>query len=161
MFKSIKKSFKYLVIVIGILLLVPTSLYLLIQIPDIQTFIVKRITAHYSDRIKSTISVGRFEYTFFNKLILENVLIKDQNNDTLLFSGKITAGIRRMDFRNNKIRFGRIEFSEPYVALITDTIGLMNLNWYLGILSSSDTTSTRKHSNISIDQAELINARSA
>ncbi|NMC39343.1 MAG: hypothetical protein GYA41_13570 [Bacteroidales bacterium] len=159
MLKSIKKSFKYLTIFIGIILLVPTSLYLLIQIPDIQTFIVKRITAHYSDQIKSTITVGRFEYAFFNKLILENVLIKDQNNDTLIYSEKITAGIRRLDFRNTNIRFGRIEVIRPHVALITDTTGLMNLNWYLDMLVSPDTTSSDKQSNVSIEQAELRGAQ--
>lgn len=159
MLKSIKKSFKYIVILAGIIMLVPTSTYLLLQIPEVQTYIVKRITAHFSDQIKSTITVGRFEYAFFNKLILENVLIKDKNLDTLLYSGKVTAGIRKLDFRNSNIRFGRVRFDRPLVALITDTTGLMNLNWYLDMLASSDTSSAGKKSRISIDQAELNDAR--
>ncbi len=158
MLKSIKKSFKYLAILTGIIMLVPTSFYLLLQVPEVQTFIVKRITAHFSDQIKSTISVGRFEYAFFNKLILENVLIKDRNNDTLLYSGKVSAGIRKLDLRNNNIRFGKVRFDRPMVALITDTTGLMNLNWYLDMLASSDTSSAGKHSIVHIDQAELNDA---
>jgi hypothetical protein len=151
MFKSIKKSIKYLIILIGIILLVPSFFYLVIQIPDVQTFIVNRITAHFSDQIKSTIVVGRFEYSFFNKLILNDVLIKDQNNDTLIYSQRINAGIRRLDFRKNNIRLGKVDITRPYVSLITDTTGLMNLAWYLNMLSDNDSTGQKSKTFFSID----------
>ncbi len=151
MLKSIKKSFKYFIILIGIILLVPTFLYLLIQIPDIQTFIVKRITAHYSDQIKSTITVGRFEYVFFNRLALDEVLIKDQNKDTLIYTKRIVAGLRWLDLRKKTIRFGKIELIKPTFALITDTSGLMNINWYLNMLGTKDTVSDNQRTSIAID----------
>lgn len=159
MFKSIKKSFKYFIIFIGIVFLVPSFFYLIIRIPDVQTFIVNRITAHFSGQIKSTVAVGRFEYSFFNKLVLSDVLIKDQNNDTLIYSRKINAGIRRLDFRNNVFKLGRVEVSGPSVALITDTSGLMNLTWYLRMLSSGDTTGKKKSTFFSVDHIILNDGR--
>ena len=42
-------------------------------------------------------TLGRIEYSFFNKLSINDLLIKDQNNDTLIYSQKISAGINRLD----------------------------------------------------------------
>ncbi len=87
MLKSIKKSFKYLMILIGIIILVPTFFSLIFRIPEVQTFMIKRIAGHFSEKIKSTITVGRVEYSFFNKIVIYDLLIKDQNLDTTdLFS---------------------------------------------------------------------------
>ena len=98
MLKSIKKSFKYLMILIGIILLVPTFGSLILRIPDVQTFMVKRIMSHFSEKIQSTMTVGRIEYTFFNKIMINDLLIKDQNNDTLIYSQKISAGYKQTRF---------------------------------------------------------------
>ncbi len=88
MLKSIKKSLKYLAILIGIILLVPTSFSLVLRIPEVQTLIVKRITGYISEKLNSTVSVGRVEYSFFNKLVLDEVLIMDQHSDTLMYIRK-------------------------------------------------------------------------
>ena len=90
-------------ILVGILFLVPTLASIVLRIPEVQTYMVNRITGHFSERIKSTISVGRVEYTFFNKLVLSDLLIKDQNSDTLLWSSQ--------DFRRHfKARYSRKEY---------------------------------------------------
>jgi hypothetical protein len=159
MLKSIKKSFKYLMILIGIIILVPTFFSLIFRIPDVQTFIIKRIAGHFSEQIKSTVMVGRIEYSFFNKLEINDLLIKDQNNDTLIYSQKISAGILRLDFRNKVIKLGHVEIAEPTVALITDTSGVMNLKWYLDMLGNSDNKGKKSNSNISINQITIKNGR--
>lgn len=140
MLKIIKKSFKYLAILIGIIFVIPTFMSLLILIPEVQTFIVKRITDHLSNEIKATITVGQFDYKFFNKLSLSDLLIKDQNNDTLIYSSRIEAGIRKINFRDKSFKLGKISLNRPYVALITDSAGHSNLKWYLQLLKGSDTT---------------------
>ena len=159
MLKSIKKSLKYLAIPIGIVLLVITSFSLILRIPEVQTFIVKRITSHISGRMKSTITVGSVEYSFFNKIILNDLLIKDQHNDTLIYSHKITAGIFRLDFSKKIVRFSRIELVEPTVALITDSSGVMNLTWYLNMLRSSESTEKKSSSIFAINKVTVREGR--
>lgn len=159
MLNRIKESFKYLTIVIGIILLVPTFFYLIIRIPEVQTIIVKRITSHFSNEIKSTISVGRIEYAFFNKLIIDDLLIKDRNNDTLIYSKKVKAGLRKLDLKNNVIRLGHVELYKPTVAIVTDTTGLMNLNWYLGMLAGQGTGEKKNNSVFSVSQVSLKDTR--
>ena len=159
MLKSIKKSFKYLMILVGIILLVPTFGSFIIRIPEVQTFMLKRIMSHFSENIHSTMTLGRIEYTFFNKISINDLLIKDQNNDTLIYSQKITAGINRIDFSGKIVKLGHIELVEPLIALITDTSGMMNLKWYLDLLGSSEDTIRKSDNKFSVNQITIQNGR--
>jgi len=159
MLKSIKKSFKYFIIALGIIIMFPTLVAIVLQIPQVQTLMVKRITSHFSEQIKSTISVGKFEYRFFNRLVLNDILIKDKNDDTLAFVHKLSAGIKYIDLKKKSFTIGKIDLLNPVVGLITDSTGEMNLAWYLNMMRNpSDTTDTLK-STIKINEIDISNAR--
>jgi hypothetical protein len=159
MINKIKRSLKYFIIVFGVIIMLPTVLYLLLQISEVQTFMVKRITNHFSNEIKSTISIGSIEYKFFNKLSINDMIIKDKNNDTLLYSRKLQVSIRRMDFKNKSFRLGKVSLINPVIAFITDSTGLMNLTWYLDLIRNPADTGNHAGSRISVDQIDIINAR--
>ena len=159
MLKNIKKSLKYFIIVLGVIILLPTVLYLLLQTAKVQTFLIKRITNHFSSEIKSTISFGSIEYKFFNSLSINDVIIKDQNNDTLIYSNQITVGIRSIDIRNKSFRLGKVSIIKPVIALITDSAGIMNLTRYLNLIKAPSDTTNKAGSRIAIDQIEISNAR--
>jgi len=159
MIKHIKRSIKYFIIVLGVIIMLPTVLYLLLKTPAVQTFMVKRITNYFSTEIKSTISVGSVEYKFFNKLFIHDIIIKDQNNDTLIYSKEITVGIKTIDFKNKSFRLGRVSLVRPVIALITDSSGMMNLTWYLNLIKSPSDTTRKTGSHIAVDQIDISNAR--
>ena len=139
--------------------MLPTVFYLALQISDVQTFVIKRITNQLSQNFKSTISVGKIKYKFFNSLIISDLLIKDQNNDTLLYSPGVTTGIKRLDFRNMSFRLGRVTLIKPVVKFITDSTGMMNLTWYLNKIKNPQDTTTKAGSQFSIDQIDISDAR--
>jgi len=161
MAKSIKKSFKYFIIGAGILITVAMMLSFIVRIPQIQTFIVKRITSHLSEKIKSSISVGSIDYRFFNRLNIKDILIKDKNYDTLLYSHDVTVGIGHIDTKGKLIQINRITLTDPVIALITDSAGEMNLIWYLNMLNSKNDTIQKKKSAVKIKELEVINGRFA
>ena len=159
MLKNIKKSIKYFIIVLGVFIMLPTVLYLLLQTSSVQTFLVKRITSHFSNQIKSTISIGSIEYRFFNKLSISDLLIKDRNNDTLIYSWKVMLGIKRLDFKKKSFRLGRVSLIKPVIAFITDSSGMMNLTWYLNLLKNPSDTIKKTGSRFSVDQIDINDAR--
>ena len=159
MLKNIKKSLKYFIIVFGVIILLPTVLYLLLQTAEVQTFLVKRITNHFSAQFKSTISVGSIEFKFFNKLSINDLLIKDQNSDTLIYSKEIIAGLKWIDFKNKSFRLGRVSLIKPVFALITDSTGMMNLSWYINLLKNPSNTVKKPGMRLNIDQIDINNAR--
>jgi hypothetical protein len=159
MVKIIKKSIKYFIIVAGIIIMPPTLLYLVLQVPEVQTLIVQRITSHFSDELKSSITVSKVEFKFFNRLVVSDILIKDKNNDTLIYSQRITAGIRGVDFKSKSFRLGRVSIVKPEVAIITDSSGVTNLSWYLDLLKTPSDTTRKSGGKISIDQIDISHAK--
>jgi len=159
MFKIIKKSLKYFIIIIGVIIILPTVLYLVLQISEVQTFLVKRITNHFSNEIKSTISMNRIEYKFFNKLFINDILIKDKNNDTLIYSQEATVEFRRIDFKNKSFRLGKVILIKPVISFITDTSGMMNLTWYMDLLKNPADSAKKTKSKFVIDQIDISDAR--
>lgn len=159
MLNHIRRSVKYFIIFFGVIILLPTVLYLLLQTSEVQTFLVKRITSHFSDQIKSTISIGSIEYKFFNKLSINDVIIKDQNSDTLLYAKTINANIRHIDFKNKSFRLGKVSLKNPVFALITDTTGIMNLTWYLNLIKSPSDTAKKGGGIFAIDEIDISGAR--
>lgn len=161
MIRHIKRSVKYLIIFLGVIVMLPTVLYLILQTAEVQTFLVKRITGHFSEEIKSTISVGSIRYKFFNRLDIKDLLIKDQNNDTLIYSKQLTAGIRDINIRNKTFRLGKVSLMRPVFALITDSSGQNNLTWYLNLLKSKPDTTKSVSAHVGIDQVEITDGRFA
>jgi hypothetical protein len=159
MVKIIKKSIKYFIIIIGILIMIPTIFYLILQIPEVQTYLVKRITSHFSNEIKSTISIGSIKYTFFNRLSVNDLLIRDKHNDTLIYAQNVTAGLRKLDIKKSAFKFGKLVLTKPVIALITDSSGQMNLTWYLEMLKNPADTTKKTKPYFSVNQIDISNAR--
>jgi hypothetical protein len=159
MAKNIKKSIKYFIIIIGVLIMIPAVLYPLLQISAIQTYLVNRITSHISKGLNSSITIGKIDYRFFNKLALYDILIKDQHNDTLLYTSEIVAGIRRFDIEKNIIKLGKVSIIKPVIGLITDSAGVMNLDYILKQLSNPEDTTKAKPLTLMADEIDLNDAR--
>ncbi len=139
--------------------MVPTVLYIVLQISVVQTYLVNRISSHFSIKFKSTLSVGTIDYKFFNRLAINDVLIKDRNNDTLIYSEKVTVGLKRFNVRKRSFRLGRVTVIKPVVSFITDSTGVMNLTWYLDQFRNPSDTAKKAKSTFSIDQIDISDGR--
>lgn len=160
MAKNIKKYVKYLAFTAGFIIVLLVILGSLINIPAFQTMLVNRYAKYLSEEFKTSISVGRVEFRFFNRVKLEDLLIKDMNNDTLLFVGTTNVNIKNIDQEKNSFSFSKISLDDPYVAILTDTTGITNINWYLDIIKGKkDTLKAKKQTYISINQADINKGR--
>ncbi len=161
MFKNIKKSVKYFIIFIGIIITLPTMAYFILRVPMVQTIIIRRITSHISEELRSSITIGKVNYHFFNRLYLNDLLIRDQNKDTLFYSQKVTAAIRKLDFRKKTFKLGRVIIDSPVVSFTADSSGKLNINWYIEKLTVKKDTLKKANPLISINQIDINNGRFA
>ncbi len=159
MVKSIKKSFKYLIIFLGIIIALPMVMAFILRMPAIQTRLVRRITDHISEEFQSTISVGKVEFQFFNKLNLNDILVKDMNEDTLLYVRRLNAVIRKFDMKEKMIILGKVAAENPYLALITDSAGVLNLEWYLDKMRVTGDTLKKEKNRIYVNQVRIDSGR--
>ena len=93
--------------------------YLVFQTSVVQTFVTRQLTRYLSEKLHTHIQVRKVDIAFFNKVILEDVLIEDQQADTLLFVGKLVASIDRMKFKQQQISLSSLALlrTKVYVSL--------------------------------------------
>ena len=159
MLKSIKKSYNIFIGIVAVLVLSLSALFLIIRIPAVQTFIARKVTGYISSETKSTVSIGKVKFSFFNKLEMSEILIKDQHNDTLLYVASMNIGIRQFSRKSQSLKLGKVVIMKPVVALITDSTGQMNLAWYLNMIQGPKDTISGTNSYFHINQIEISDAR--
>ncbi len=93
----------------------------LLHSSKIQTAVVGIFTKEISKELNTHFEIGHVEYKFFNRLIINDIYIQDQQNDTLLYVKNIEA-----NFDLTNIRHGFISFSN--VSLDTAFVNAYHLN---------------------------------
>ena len=159
MVKSIKKSIKYFIIIFAVVILLPLAFFIILRSSSVQTYVVKGITKYISRELNTTISVGSVKFRFFNRLSINDLLIKDLNYDTLIYTPSITAGLRRLDRKKGIIRLSNIVTTKPVIAFITDSTGTMNLSWYLDMFKKPRDTSKSVNTALYINHIEVKDGR--
>ena len=92
-------------------------LYGLLQIPSVQTRIVKAVAERLSSDMGTRVSVDHVNIRFFNKLQLEGLYIEDKKKDTLLFAGKVQVDINNWFFFKDKIILHDINLEDGFINL--------------------------------------------
>ncbi|MDR0544916.1 MAG: translocation/assembly module TamB [Odoribacteraceae bacterium] len=61
--------------------------------PYIQTKLIERVTRQLQERTGLELSVGKVDFRPLETIVLENVLLRDDRQDTLFFAGRLFAGL--------------------------------------------------------------------
>ena len=85
------------------------SLFFLLQIPSVQTYLGKEASAYLSKQLKTKIDIKVVNLDFFKTLNLEGIYIEDLHHDTLLYGGKIGCKIKFFSLKSKQIEFDLIE----------------------------------------------------
>ncbi len=83
------------------ILLLLISVWLLIQIPAVQNWMGRRAATYLSEQLGAKVQVGGFQFRILNKVGLQQVIVFDQQKDTLAYIGELQ--VRASDwfyFRN-------------------------------------------------------------
>ncbi len=86
--------------------------YFLLKIPVIQNWATQRISSYLSNTLGTTVSIDHVGLRFFDKLAMDEFLIRDMDQDTLLYSQNLAA-----DFKVNPIALIRNRLSLEEVSL--------------------------------------------
>lgn len=83
---------------------------ILLNIPYFQHKTTVLITEILQDRLKTEISIGKVDFGFFNRLIIEDVNMKDQNGRPMLQAARLAAKIELIPLLKKKINIRSIQF---------------------------------------------------
>jgi len=120
--KSIKKNIKIGLYLVVVLITVPLLLYSILLIPAIQTSVANYFTEQLSTELNTKISIKSVYFKPFKRLVLKDVIVYDQQQDTLAALGELSARIDSIYFKQKKVYFGHLEANEPQVKIKEGTI---------------------------------------
>ncbi len=102
------------------------SVILIFQIPAVQKFIVNKTTDFLSEELETEVHIGGFYLTFFDQFQLNELLIRDQGGDTLMYVDNLFVDFnllprqlfnRRILIDHLKLKGGEINlFYEEYTG---------------------------------------------
>ncbi|MDB4581542.1 translocation/assembly module TamB [Draconibacterium sp.] len=115
----------------ALLIVLLVGIGLSIRTSYIQTIITKKLTEQLSERTNTNISIGRVNIGFFNKIVLNNILIEAQNRDTLFYTEKALASIDMLKIRKRRISFSEILFDSNKINIVRDSLNHFNFIFLL------------------------------
>lgn len=129
--------------------------YFAIQNSKVQTFIISKITKQLSYKLNAQVHIGKVEIAFFNKVILNDVIIEDQQKDTLWYSELITAQIDSFKIKERRISLSEISIENSNIKIKHDSV--FNFSFILDSIPTKNIDSTI-YWNINCSQFEFHGA---
>ncbi|HET6559618.1 MAG TPA: hypothetical protein VFG54_20000, partial [Prolixibacteraceae bacterium] len=134
------------------------AFYFMLQSPAVQTWLVGKMTNSLSRKYQTSITIKGVSFAFFNKLVLEDVLVRDQKGDSLLFVHELKASIHSFSIRKRTAGINRMELNDPFLKLDTDSAGKHNYQFLLDLLAKKDTTIKTRDFDLDLKRLEFHNA---
>lgn len=121
------------------------GLYFALQTPSFQSWLAHRVTSYLEGQLGTKVSIGKVDIDLWAHLIIEDLYIEDQHQDTLVFIPKLAVKGYTLDRKKGVFQIDELELNKPFINLKRyeqDTV--MNLAFitdYINSFSSGDTTS--------------------
>ncbi|MGQ1785764.1 translocation/assembly module TamB domain-containing protein [Saccharicrinis sp. GN24d3] len=153
--KAIKNSYKILFYSILALIISPILLYFVVLLPGVQNSIGHVLTQRLSEDLGTEVSIGNIRFYPIKKLVLNEVLVKDGQQDSLLYLDKLIAPIDSIVFADRQVYLGSISINKLKTDITSDSAG----NNYSFIIDSLLKTKVKKSSwNYNINGIHLKNS---
>jgi len=115
--KHIKKIYKTILYILVIVVIVPSIISLIFLLPEVQSFVAKKVVVRLSNELATKVSISRFYITPFIGIRGTDILVYDQNDDTLLFVPVLRTSIDNFSLKKKKIAFEKITLQSPVIHL--------------------------------------------
>jgi hypothetical protein len=99
------------------LLLLLIAVWFLVQLTPVQNWLVRQAAGKLSKELNTEVSVKHVDFSLFNKMLLEGVLVKDHNKDTLAFIGRAGVNITDWFFLKDKIELKYVSLEQTTIFL--------------------------------------------
>lgn len=133
------------------------SLFVAIQDPIIQKFAVRIASGYLSENLGTEFKIGRLYVSPDFNVVLEDVFVKDQKDNVLISSDKISAKLFVRDALNGDLHLGKVELDNTEANLVTyEGDDSMNLQFIIDYFSSEKEKDPDKAApSIRIDRLQL------
>ena len=149
--KRFKKILRWTLLTIIFLLL---SLWIFINTPWGQNFIIGRVTRSLSKDLHTEVSIRHVNFSLFNRMHLEGFMIRDQQKDTLIYAGDLNVKITDWFFLKKSAELKYIGLTDAVVKFQRRD-SVWSQQFLFDYFSSSSSDTSKKSGGLKIDIKEL------
>ena len=151
---------KYIGIFIASLILLLTIIALSLQLPAVQNFAKGKLVNYLQNKIHTGVSIDRVYIDFPNSLVMENLYLKGQKVDTLLFARKLDVGLNIPKLLKNTADITSVDLQGVKANVIRNENGSFNFDYIMEAFATKDSEqSPSKPFIISLDKINLKDIR--
>ncbi|WP_027376555.1 translocation/assembly module TamB domain-containing protein [Kaistella palustris] len=158
--KIFKKILKYTGIVLASLILLLAILVLSLRLPAVQNFAKGKLVNYLQEKIHTEVRLERVYVDFPNSLVMENLYLKGQRVDTLLFARKLDVGLNIPKLLKNTADLTSIDLQGVTANVVRKEDGTFNFDYITNAFATKDSEeSSSKPFIISLDKIKLRDIR--
>lgn len=129
------------------LLFLIIALWIFIETPFGQNWIAGKITKRFSKELQTKISIRHVDFSLFNRMHLEGLMIEDRGGDTLLYAGDMQVRITDWFFFKKKAELKYIGLENALIKFQRKD-SVWNNQFLFDYFSSNDTSKSSKKGGI-------------
>ena len=115
------------------------SFWLILQSPVVQTYLTSILAKHLSEKYSTTVTVKGVSIAFFNKIVLQDVLIEDQKHDSLIYVQELVANVDSFSIKRFYVGINQLKLNKTIIHIDTDSLGTPNYEFLVKLLKAKDT----------------------
>ncbi len=132
----LRRTYRVIVVVIIVLLRFLIVNGVLMQSADYQSYLAGKAVTFLSQRYDLDVSIGSLNMKLPNRLILDDICIKDQMQDTILHADQVVGRVAAIKLRKKRLYLKEVSIVDPTINIEKDTAGTFNFQFILDKFSS-------------------------
>ncbi len=128
--------------------------FVLLRVPAVQTMLADNISEALAVKLGTKVEVGRIDLRLFNRIIIDDMTVYDQQKKRMLHTGRASATIDLLPLMEGEVSISSVQLFGMKANLYkNDNNSPINCQFVIDSLKSKDTTST---STLNLSIASLV-----
>lgn len=128
---------KYALITLLALVVIVTLFLLSLRLPAMQNFLKERLVTYLESKIKTDVKLDRVYVGFPNTLEMQNLYLRGQKLDTLLFAKKLKVDLNMLQLLNSKADITAIDLQGTRVNVVRNQDGTFNFDYIVNAFAGN------------------------
>lgn len=121
-------------------MLLGLAIIIAFNIPAVQNYCAHEAANYLSEKLNTEVKIGSFRLTISRNILLQDVLVRDFNRDTMIAAQKIDVHFSGTALLRKEILVKGIALEGAYFHMQRDTNGVMNLNEVFALKKNKNKT---------------------
>lgn len=160
--KAIKKAIKVVVILLCVFVSLPFVLAALLLINPVQNKVVDWTASYISEEIGHEIEIGSIYIKSFSGLIVNQALLRDYKQDTLIYAGRVELGLSAFNLSASAFMLEGVQLDSGFFNLrVYEGDSVSNLTHFIEKIPKSTDTISTPFLRIASDKVKVRSSRFA